>query len=131
YKFSDIGIKVLPGIIFVSVALGSLCLGILTSIFKRKHLIIFFVTLGLITHIAMIFIKTLLIFTLSRIFIGFSLGVTTPIGLAILTEYLPIKNRGIFLCSVWSGYTFGQISILIIMLFIMPGLESDKVQPTL
>ena len=66
-----------------------------------------------------------------RLVMGVCIGIAVPLILNLLAENLPLKFRSFTMSSVWISFTVGQVCLLILMLFIMPNLESSYVNMTL
>lgn len=131
YSLNSELIKMVSGILFIGVGLGSFLTGYFTKKFGRVIVIKMFISLLCISHLVLALYDNLFMLCLCRFIIGFALGIIVPISLSLLSEYLPIKYRAFVLTSVWASYNIGQLSLSIIMYNIMPNFETNKLRLTL
>jgi MFS family permease len=131
FQIKDLVIKMLSSIIFVGVGLGSFVLGSITNNWTRPFTINLFMAILAIANIVLSFCSNYILFGIVRFTSGFCLGIFVPVSLNLLTECLPIYLRAFILTSVWLGYFFGQVILEVIMLYVMPNLETVNITPTL
>jgi MFS family permease len=131
YNLTDNEMQFYSSIIFPALGVGSLCSGYFTEKISRRNLLLILMITIAFSHLGIGVFKNLIMFTVFRIIIGFSLGMTSLITLNIFAEYLPINYRAIILILVWIGFSFGNIVMLVLMLFIMPNLETSDFQKTI
>jgi AAHS family benzoate transporter-like MFS transporter len=124
-------IQIISSFFFIFCGMGSFFAGYLTERFQRVTIMNISLLTIAVCHFAMAFTRSSLAFTALSLVIGTNMGIVVPISFNLITEYLPIKNRSSVLTSVWLGYGFGQLYILIIMLLIMPNYETKELQLTL
>jgi len=55
------------------------------------------------------------------------MGLSAPIVLNVLIEYLPIKYRNFTMNSIYCGFSAGQILLLLCQMVVMPNFESNQV----
>lgn len=122
-KFENLCIS---GVLFIGVGVGSLSIGFLTKSFSRVTVFRFSLVLLTGCCFGIALIKDLIVFCIFRLFVGASIGITVPISLNILCEYLPTKNRSLTLVMVWLAFSFGSIFNLVLVYLIMPNYESDR-----
>jgi inositol transporter-like SP family MFS transporter len=131
YKLSKFQEKFIPGAYFLAIAFGSLSLGFLSKKIGRVRLFNFFSFLNLFCHLTMALSKNANLFFISRLIIGYSMGINLPISMNILTECSPTKGRSIILIFSFLGFNIGYVILLLIMLIVMPNLEANKTQEVL
>jgi MFS family permease len=130
YALSENDIKFLSSILFVGVGIGSLFSGAISSKFSRIKIINIFLFVIYICNIGLAFSDNFILFSIFRFIIGLGLGMIVPMSLNLLTECLPITNRSLVLNFVWIAFSLGNLYNLMIMLGIMPYLETSKVKDT-
>jgi MFS family permease len=130
-KISENEIKFVSSILFVGVGAGSLISGSTTIKYGRPFIINSFLFLIFFSNLILGFVENIMLFAAFRFLIGFSLGLIVPMSINLLTEYLPIKLRSFILTGVWAGFGIGAIYLLMIMLVLMPNLETAMVQKTI
>jgi MFS family permease len=126
YKLSKFQEKFIPGAYFLAIGAGSLSLGFASKIIGRVKLFNFFSFLNFVFHLTMAFSKNPYLFLMSRLVIGYSMGICVPISMNILTECSPTKGRSIILILAILGFNIGYLVLLLIMLMVMPNLEPHK-----
>jgi MFS family permease len=131
YDMSDDHIKLVSGLMFLTVGLGSMSSGYITTKFKRMYVLYFTTFILAVGHLCIGFTSNILIFAIIRCAVGLAIGIVVPISLNLLTEYLPIRYRAIMLSGVWVGFAVGALFNLFIMLLIMPELEQYYYSKTL
>jgi MFS family permease len=125
YNLSDLVVKLISSLLFIAVGMGSFSTGYITHKFGRLNTIRFAYLLITISHIFMALSYDIYTFAFFRIIVGMCIGILIPLSINVLSEYLPLRLRSFFLNVVWTGFTVGQIACLLLMLFIMPNMESD------
>ena len=128
YQVSDEKFSLISSILFVGVALGSLISGQISQLCGRKNAIIYANLFMFILSMGMSFSYNYVIFTICRFLIGACLGTIIPMIFGILTEYLPVFSRSLVLNSVWTGFSFGVIYTLLIMLIYTPNYEVSGIR---
>ena len=128
YELSNFQLQVISSILFLGVAIGSYCNGYILSKFHRKTIVVNSYIALFIFHTLLSFIPNYIIFSISRFFIGFFLGLIVPISLNSLTEFLPTHNRSFILTSIWIFFSIGQGCNAIFMLIGMPNFEEDNMK---
>ena len=123
YNLNDSEISFHSSTIFIALALGSFSIGYTSKCFKRSNIIIFGQMMIVIMHLLIGLVGNIVFFSIMRFIIGFILGMTTPIILNIMTEYLPISNRGLFMIFM-PGFKIGQLVMPLLMLWLMPNMET-------
>jgi MFS family permease len=131
FQIKDWLLKMLSSILFLGVGLGSFVLGSLTNNWTRTFTINLFMSILALTNIILSYCSNYILFGIVRFISGLCLGILVPVSLNLLTECLPIYFRAFILTSVWLGYFFGQVILEVIMLFVMPNLETVNITPTL
>jgi MFS family permease len=126
FNMKEKEIQVISSFFFIFVGIGSFIAGYLTEKFHRVTIMNMSLCMIAISHFAMSFTYSILVFTTLSLIIGINMGIIVPVSFNLITEYLPIKNRSSMLTSVWLGYGIGQLYILFIMLFIMPNYEAKE-----
>jgi MFS family permease len=130
-QVDDTSIQFISSLCFLSVGFGSISISYITLLLNRMSIIYITLLLIAVGHITMAFVQDIVIFSIIRMIVGFSIGVCIPISLNLFTEYLPINKRSIMLTGVWLGFGFGQLFNLILMYIIMPNNEPDCFQETI
>ena len=128
YNLSNFELQIISSILFIGFALGCYLNGFLLSKFRRRQIIINSYIAVFIFHTILSFVPYIIIFSISRFFIGFFLGLIIPISLNSLSEFLPIKNRAFLLTSIWAFLSIGQGCNAIFMLIGMPNFEIDNMK---
>jgi MFS family permease len=123
YDMSDEHIQIISSLTFLAVGIGSIATGYITEKFKRMTILYTVIFLLATGHLCIGFTNNILIFGIIRVVIGICVGISVPISLNLLTEYLPIKYRAVMLSGVWLGFTTGILYNLFLMWIIMPNLE--------
>lgn len=121
-------IEVASAFIFIGVGFGSISIGFLTKKLGREMTAKFSYILICFAQLATVFTKSIVLFTVMRLFIGYGLGIIVPLSLNILLEYLPVKLRSFTLTAIWASFSIGQCSTLVFMLFFMPNYEITQIQ---
>ena len=116
-------LMITSSLIFISIALGALSIGIFLRYLTRRTLWLISTFNICIWHLVLSLSSNFTIFCISRFIISFLLGVSTPIIIVTCLEYLPIQNRGLIITSLNFGNCTGQIFTLIAMLYFMPNYE--------
>ena len=94
-----------------------------SKIFKRYYVIIISQLIIAIIHFLTGLTGNIILFSIMRLIIGYLLGIIVPVGLNILTEYLPIFNRAYVMVLVWIGFGIGRCLLPLLMLWMMPNME--------
>ena len=128
FKASDFMMEIMAGISFIGAAFGAICAIILSEKYSRTKIIKFFTGLMCITHLISTIYLNLTIFFISRIILGFTVGINEPLIFNTFGEYLPTRYRGLFLMISWLFYLLGVFIYDILALIIMPNLESEYLQ---
>lgn len=128
FNTTSFGIETLSGIIFIGVGIGSLSIGLLSNNFNRDFTLKMSLALTLFSHLITIIFKNIIIFSICRFFIGYGVGISVPLTLNVLCEYLPIKARSYTLTAVWASFGLGQAFVAIFMLIFMPNFEVYQVK---
>ena len=127
-KFSGSSTAFLSACIFIGVGLGSL----LCSFFTKKYGRVFSLNssylLLLISHFIQSLILNSYVFVITRILVGFALGIIVPIALNLLSEFLPNSYRGFFLLFIWFFFTIGNIALPLCSYLVMPDLSQYELQ---
>lgn len=127
YKISDYYLDLLSALVFFGFGVGSFISGIFLKYITRKTWIISGSILTSIFQVFWCISESFNLICIYRFFIGMTVGMIVPSMTNILAEVLPIKYRGIVLCSVWTGFNFGQIIDITAIWFLMPNFESTNV----
>ncbi|CAL1299453.1 unnamed protein product [Larinioides sclopetarius] len=109
--------------VFVGVAVGAVCLGIIGDVFGRKKAIAISMILLFVVGFGNAFVPSFWWMVACRGIVGFALGGAGQ-GLTVCTEYCPVYMRGkagFFLCYFWS---FGTIMVILISWVVMQYLNS-------
>lgn len=128
FNASDFITEIMAGVLFIGLALGSGFASILSEKYGRAKIIKVFSGIMCATYLISTIIFNLTIFLLSRIILGFCVGVIEPLIFNTFGEYLPSKIRGFLLMNSWFFYTLAVFLENIIALKIMPYLESIYLQ---
>jgi AAHS family benzoate transporter-like MFS transporter len=131
YNMTEQQMQLISSTFFLSLAIGSLFIGFLTDKFKRSHILLTAEFLICAFHLAIGLVNDLIAFTILRLCIGVCIGIIVPLSINLLTEYLPIQSRSLFLTASWMGITPGQIYILVIMIIVMPQMQIENFRNTL
>ena len=91
FNISSMTVSLISALMFITIGIGSLSAGFLTSKFKRTHLILSAVVGVFICSILMGAIDNVYSYTTIRCICGFFLGVAVPIVMCILVEYLHVS----------------------------------------
>ena len=105
FNASDFITEIMAGILFIGLALGSGFASFLSEKYGRALIIKIFSGIMSITYLFSTVFFNIFIFLLSRIILGFSVGIIEPLIFNTFGEYLPIKIRGFLLINTWFFYT--------------------------
>ena len=128
FKTSEFFLSLIAGSFFIGSSIGSAIQSTITTKYGRSKPIKFFYFLLLLFQIISSLYLNMYVFLISRTILGLCVGIAEPLLLNNFAEFLPSRIRGIFLIFSW---IFASISILIMnltALFIIPNLESEKLQ---
>ena len=128
YNLTNFQLQIISSILFLGVAFGSYFTGYILTIFRRRTIVVNSYIALFIFHTILSFVPNYIVFSISRFFIGFFLGLIVPISLNSLSEFLPTKNRAFILTSIWVFFSVGQGCNAIFMLIGMPNFETDKMK---
>ena len=128
FNCSDFITQIMAGIIFLGLAFGSGLASILSDKYGRAKIIKMFSGIMCITYLLSTIFFNLIIFILSRIILGFCVGIIEPLIFNTFGEYLPTKIRGFLLMNSWFFYTLAVFLQNIIALKIMPYLQIRYLQ---
>ena len=131
YNLDDATYAFISSILFVGVALGSIVSGFISNSLGRKSSIVYANLIMFFFSFGMALANNYIMFTICRFTIGICLGTIIPMLFGILTEYLPIYNRGFVLVVVWNGFSIGVIYTLCMMLLFTPNYETTGVRAVL
>lgn len=102
----------------IGLFLGSLITGWLSDKVGRKTIFLFsFVLIGA-ASLLQYFVTTPLELFLLRIFIGFGIGGDYSVGVALLTEFTPKKERGVLVGSLSAVWTVGYVAAALLGYFL-------------
>lgn len=122
HKISDSALGLIGSSLYVGMASGCGCTGILLNFMDRRQIIImsgFFIALSnVLSGIG----HNLALFVICRFVGAIFLGFYQVIFLAMLTEYLPVKFRGFILNIVWCAWSFGASYFLFFCKIYLPKL---------
>jgi MFS family permease len=127
FDLTDNMIIISSVVMFISFAVGSFFSGMVVHRIGRKMSSMICVLIICFLNIAIGFIKDIILFTILRVLIGFSLGILVPVINNILCEHLPIKYRSFYLTFVWVAFPCGQIMILLCLRYFMPNYETEYI----
>lgn len=112
---------------YIGLGLGHFFIIFLKRKFDRRTIILYCLVTINIFRIISIFTLNIVFFSIIRFANGVLLGISIPICLNILSEYLPMKNRTLILNSVHGGFYVGNIFLLVIMIIVMPNFEENMI----
>lgn len=128
FNASDFITQIIAAVLFIGLAFGSGFASMLSEKYGRAKVIKIFSGVMCVTYlISSIFFK-LSLFLLSRIILGFCVGVIEPLIFNTFGEYLPSKIRGFLLMNSWFFYTLAVFLENIIALKVIPYLETENLQ---
>ena len=128
FNASDFITQIIAGVLFIGLALGSGFASMLSEKYGRAKVIKFFSGIMCATYLISTIMFKLSIFLLSRIILGFCVGVIEPLIFNTFGEYLPSKIRGFLLMNSWFFYTLAVFLENVIALNVMPYLETEHLQ---
>ena len=128
FSASDLMLEMIAGILFIGLAMGSAYSSILSRKYGRAKTVKYLYGIMFITYLISTLCFNLFILLLSRIILGFCVGVTDPLLFNSFGEYLPSKIRGFLLMNSYLFCTLAVFLQNIIALKVMPFLESDNLQ---
>lgn len=120
YNVDDHSMGIASAMIYLSGIFISFSMGFLTNYIGRIRLIRINLILIVIFHIVLSLSNNFKLYCLCLFLIGGCINLNVPILTNILTEYLPVKNRALLICSIMSFYSIGNIFVLLVYWFIMP-----------
>lgn len=126
FNTNSFDIEFTAAVVFLGQGLGSLLIAIAKIYFTRKQLILSSLLLINVFQVLLAHSTSIMFFSLNRLIIGILLGFAYPLTVNVCCEYLPIKNRSFVMNSIYSGFNFGQIVMLSIMLYLMPNFEAES-----
>jgi sugar phosphate permease len=120
-------IEITAAIVYLGLGIGSFSVDYVKKVINRKQ-IVFYTLIGInICHVLLIFAKSIAFFTFIRFLIGLQMGLTNPIVLNVLCEYLPIEYRTFTMNSTYCGFNIGQLLLLLVQMIVMPKFEENQV----
>lgn len=126
YNMNVFWLELSSGIIFLGIAISSLFLKNLISLFgNRLTLFKFGIIVINLGHLMSILINDKILFSISRFLCGIGLGVAQAIILSITCESIPLTNRAVAIACCWVGYSVCQGLCCIVMIILMPNYESE------
>ena len=131
FNFKEFETECCSAIFFLGLALGSMSGGYLTKNFKRETVLKSCSFSFVLLHLIFSIFYYRAIFFICRFFIGFGLGIYTPICLNLYCEYLPSENRGFRLQVVWVSFSVANLFLIYIVMILMPNFQSFQLKKVL
>ena len=128
FNASDFTTQITAGILFIGLSIGSGIASLLSEKYGRARVIKILSFIMFITYLISTIFFNIFFFLLSRIILGFTVGIIEPLIFNTFGEYLPIKIRGFLLMNSWFFYTLAVFLENIIALKVMPNLESENLR---
>jgi len=95
--------------VLVGILIGSLVAGVLTDRIGRRKSLLFMFTLATVGMGASFYIGNMTQLVLLRFITGFGAGGALPIAVALVAEYVPLKNRNMLVIFAYSGASFASV----------------------
>lgn len=115
-------------IFYLGFGIGSYGTAFLVKYKNRRFNVFLFLSVILFLNLTIGLIKSIVVFSICRLLVGFSIGVLVTMSNNLLCEYLPTRFRSFFLVIVWIGQPIGQMIPNLIMLFLMPEYDAEKIK---
>ena len=113
WNLTDYMQGILVSSVLIGAVIGAATNGILADIFGRKKIIIATAIIFIIGSIACAFAPNIIILILSRIFVGFAVGIVNFVVPLYLSEVSPKNLRGtlvsLYQCAITSGILFSYL----------------------
>jgi AAHS family benzoate transporter-like MFS transporter len=100
--------------------LGALFLAPIADRYGRKNVLVISMVLFSLFSFASGIAPDLTMFTLLRFVAAIGMGALLPNLISMMTEYTPIKNRGIIVALMYCGYSIGGILASLIGMYLSP-----------
>lgn len=125
FKISNNNISLLGCLAFGFKILGCLFAEEMTKFLSRKILVIYSILILFFLNIFLAFVFQLWVYIVFLIFGCFIAGILDPLNISILCESLPIRFRGFFLCSTYTGFILSQLFQYILITNFSQGNSTD------
>jgi len=126
YNLESLQVSIISSLIFIAVGLGSASISYLYSIGTRIKIINMSLLLLSGFSILMGLVENYILFSLFRFLVGYFIGLTIPVIVCIITEYLPLYLRSFLLSTIWITFIFGVLTQLIVVQIVSPVLDPNK-----
>ena len=126
FKATEMKMSFISSILFLGVGSGSIFSSFGTKICPRTHLINISLLLTSVLTLSLTMVVDINIYIIVRFSLGFVIGILIPIVMNVMCEYLPIQGRSFIIISVGIWFNFAVIFLNVIMLYVMPNLEFEK-----
>ena len=101
---------------------GGFCAGVLSDAIGRKKTLILSCLLYSLFSGLIYFAQSFETFAVFRVLSGFGLGACLPVSITLVSEYVPTKNRGVFVTSIFAFFLAGWVVAGIVAMFVVPAL---------
>lgn len=99
---------------------GAMAAGNVSDRFGRKKTLAFFCALFSLVTLPVYFVNSFEAFAFLRVLAGIGFGACLPIGVTMMSESAPTKNRGFFSASMMAFYVLGWVLAGIVAIYIVP-----------
>lgn len=127
YKMTKIMLAISSAIVFLGISIGCVCLKSLVNKYGRISTLNLGLVLILISHLGYILTTNSIVFSIYRFISGIGNGIQLSLILTITCDKLPFNSKGFAVSSAWMGFASFQVINLILMYYLMPNYESNKV----
>ncbi len=104
----------------IGLVIGGVIAGSISDRFGRKKTLVFFCAAYSLLTLPIYWVTSFEAFALFRVLSGIGLGACLPVGVTMMSETVPTKNRGFFSASMMAFYISGWVAAGIVAVFVIP-----------
>ncbi|MTI84248.1 MAG: aromatic acid/H+ symport family MFS transporter [Firmicutes bacterium] len=120
WKLTKVQTGALSSWSLLGLMVGGILAGILSDRLGRKKALVFSSLVYSLLTLAIFWVQSYEAFAVLRILGGIGIGAAIPVGVTMMSENAPTKNRGFFSASIMSFYMAGWVIVGIMCTYVVP-----------